>query len=117
MAVWRQSPRKLSGEGWTAFVHCHGSFSGRGEAKISIFMGILSLISITMSVLTGERINFLIRACGGMLAAIVWKPNWKRYAILVLVEVLAIVAVFALMPSMQNRFTTQIVNHLPTGAA
>ena len=83
--------------------------------KLASFSGILSLISITMSVLTGERINFLIRACGGMLAAIVWKPNWKRYAILVLVEVLAIVAVFALMPSMQNRFTTQIVNHLPTG--
>ena len=28
--------------------------------------------------MTGERINFLIRACSGMLAAIVWKPRIYR---------------------------------------
>jgi len=86
------------------------------KPRLASFMGILSLISIAMSVLTGERINFLIRACGGMLAALVWKPVIRRYLILVLVEILAIVAVFTFMPSMQDRFTSQIINHLPTGA-
>ena len=32
-------------------------------------------VTIILSVVTGERINFLIRACGGMLAGLVWRPN------------------------------------------
>ena len=55
------------------------------KPRLASIMGGLSLISIIMSVLTGERINFLIRACGGMLAALVWKPNWRRYIILIIV--------------------------------
>ena len=86
------------------------------KPRLASIMGILSLISIVMSALTGERINFLIRACGGMLAALVWKPVIRRYLILILVEILAIVGVFIFMPSMQDRFTSQIINHLPTGA-
>ena len=86
------------------------------KPRLASFMGVLSLVSIVMSVLTGERINFLIRACGGMLAALVWKPNWRRYVILVLVEILAIIAVFSFMPKVQDRFTTAIVNSLPTGS-
>ena len=64
------------------------------KPKLASIMGGLSLISIIMSVLTGERINFLIRACGGMLAALVWQPNWRRYIILIIVEIFAVVAVF-----------------------
>ena len=85
------------------------------KPKLAFFAGLLSLISIVMSVLTGERINFLIRACGGMLAALVWKPELRRYCILIVVEIFALAAVFTFMPSMQNRFTAQIVEHLPTG--
>jgi len=85
------------------------------KPKLASIAGGLSLISIIMSVLTGERINFLIRACGGMLAALVWRPNWRRYIILIIVEVFAVVAVFAAMPNVQDRFTNAVVNSLPTG--
>jgi len=85
------------------------------KPKLASIMGGLSSISIIMSVLTGERINFLIRACGGMLAALVWQPNWRRYIILIIVEVLAVVAVFVAMPNVQDRFTNSVVNSLPTG--
>ena len=85
------------------------------KPRLASIMGVLSLISIIMSVLTGERINFLIRACGGMLAALVWKPNWRRYIILIIVEVFAVVAVFASIPNVQDRFTTAVVSSLPTG--
>lgn len=47
------------------------------KPKLASIMGGLSLISIFLSVLTSERINFLMRACGGMLAALVWRPNWR----------------------------------------
>ena len=79
-------------------------------------MGGLSLISIVMSVFTGERINFLIRACCGMLAALVWQPNWRRYFILIIVEIFAVAAVFIAMPNVQDRFTNAVVNSLPTGS-
>jgi O-antigen ligase len=85
------------------------------KPKLASIMGSLSLISITMSVLTGERINFLIRACGGMLAALVWQPNWRRYLILIFVELLAVTAVFLAIPNVQDRFTNELVNSLPTG--
>ena len=42
----------------TAFFHNNGCFGSRGEALMGFYP-----ISITMSVLTGERINFLVEAC------------------------------------------------------
>ena len=86
------------------------------KPKLASIMGGLSLISIIMSVLTGERINFLIRACGGMLAALVWQPNWRRYIILIIFEIFAVAAVFVAMPNVQDRFTEAVVNSLPTGS-
>jgi O-antigen ligase len=85
------------------------------KPKLASIMGGLSLISIIMSVLTGERINFLIRACGGMLAALAWQPRWRRYIILIIVEVFAVAAVFVAMPNVQDRFTNAVVSSLPTG--
>ena len=85
------------------------------KPRLASFMGILSLITIIMSVLTGERINFLIRACGGMLAGLVWKPVWSRYMILIIVEVLAIAVVFVTMPGMETRFVDAVLNDIPTG--
>ena len=86
------------------------------KPKLASIMGGLSLISIVMSVFTGERINFLIRACGGMLAALVWQPNWRRYFILIIVKIFAVVAVFVAMPNVQDRFTNSVVSSLPTGS-
>jgi O-antigen ligase len=85
------------------------------KPRLASVMGGLSLISIIMSILAGERINFLIRACGGMLAALVWQPNWRRYIILIIFEIFAVAAVFVSMPNVQDRFTDAIVNSLPTG--
>ncbi|XDZ67072.1 O-antigen ligase family protein [Alphaproteobacteria bacterium LSUCC0684] len=59
--------------------------------------------------MTGERINFLIRACGGMLAGLVWKPKWGRYLGLVVAEVLAVLAVFSALPEMARRYTDEFI--------
>ena len=86
------------------------------KPKLASIMGGLSLISIIMSVLTGERINFLIRACGGMLAALVWRPNWRRYIILIIIEILAVAAVFVASSSIQTRYVDNFINSLPTSS-
>ena len=46
------------------------------KGRVAALLGVIALFTMAISVMTGERINFLIRACGGMLAGLVWKPNW-----------------------------------------
>ena len=46
------------------------AFATSLKGRLARFGAMVALLSIVLSVLTGERINFLIRACGGMLASI-----------------------------------------------
>ena len=81
--------------------------------KAGFFSGIIGFFSIIVSILTGERTHFLIRACGGMLAALVWKPKLKLYAALILVEVFAVIGVFIIRPDLGNNFTNKFVEQIP----
>lgn len=85
-----------------------------GKRPVNSLAAFSSLITIVLSVVTGERINFLIRACGGMLAGLIWRPKFSRYAILVLVELLAVVTVFFAAPDIGNRFIDRFLGQLPT---
>ena len=76
--------------------------------------GVVALLSIVLSVLTGERINFLIRACSGMLASVLWKPKWWRVVLIVTVEVAAVVIVFQTRPDLGNRYVDNFIDNLPT---
>ena len=76
--------------------------------------GVVALLSIVLSVLTGERINFLIRACSGMLASVSWKPKWWRVLLIVTVEVAAVVIVFQTRPDLGNRYVDNFIDNLPT---
>ena len=76
--------------------------------------GVVALLSIVLSVLTGERINFLIRACSGMLASVSWKPKWWRVFLIVTVEVAAVVIVFQTRPDLGNRYVDNFIDNLPT---
>ena len=79
------------------------------KGRVASISGFFGSLSIVISVMTGERINFLIRACGGMLAGLVWRPNWKRYLGLVAVEILAVVLMFSLLPNVASRYTDQFI--------
>ena len=81
--------------------------------KAGIFSGLISLLSIGVSVLTGERTNFLIRACGGILASIVWKPKFMILSLLVLIEITAVSAVFLIRPDLSERYGNQLIKSIP----
>lgn len=85
------------------------------RGRLAHISALTALFTLMISVLTGERINFLIRACGGMLAGLVWRINIKRYIVLVFVEVLAVVVVFQAMPEIGNRYVDSFIEQLPTG--
>ena len=90
------------------------------KSKAGMFSGFVGLLSIGVSALTGERTNFLIRACGGILASIFWKPKVKMILLLIFIEVLAVLALFLTRPDLSNRFTksyTLATGNLDRGSA
>ena len=83
------------------------------RSKASFFSGILGLISIGVSILTGERTNFLIRACGGILASMVWKPKFLMFSFLILIEVFAILIILNSRPDLNSRFYGRFLASIP----
>ena len=83
------------------------------KSKAGIFSGVIGLLSIGVSSLTGERTHFLIRACGGILASIIWKPRAIMVLSLIFIEVLAVLALFYNRPDLTDRFGKQFLNSLP----
>ena len=81
--------------------------------KAGMLSGIIGLLSIGVSALTGERTNFLIRACGGILAGIIWKPKFIMLSLLVLVEILAVALVLFNRPDLNKRFVKEFANNVP----
>ncbi len=85
------------------------------KGRIAAISGFVALFTMMISIMTGERINFLIRACSGMLAGLLWKPKWNRYLALVAIEVLAVVMLFTAAPDVGNRYVNHFISELPTG--
>ena len=85
-----------------------------GYRQVNGAAAFISFATIILSVITGERINFLIRACGGMLAGLLWRPKSSRYACLILIEVLAVLTVFVASPNIGNRFIDSFIEQLPS---
>ena len=82
--------------------------------KIARAGAVFALLSIVLSVMTGERINFLIRACSGMIAAVAWKPKFWRVSLIVAVEMIAVVVVMNTRPDLGNRYVDSFIDQLPT---
>ena len=82
--------------------------------KIARAGAVFALLSIVLSVMTGERINFLIRACSGMIAAVAWKPKFWRVSLIVAVEMIAVVVVMNTRPDLGDRYIDSFIDQLPT---
>ena len=83
------------------------------KGKVGLLSGFFGLLSIVVSILTGERTNFILRACGGILASIVWKPRFMMFSLLVFIEIGAVLFVFFSRPDLSKRFLTSFVNSIP----
>lgn len=86
------------------------------STRTASLSAVVALFSIVASIATGERINFLIRACSGMIAAIVWKPKLGRIILLFLVEFIIIAFALFANPNVADRFISVFFQELPTHA-
>ena len=83
------------------------------KTSAGIFSGIIGMLSIIVSVLTGERSNFVVRACGGMFAGLIWKPKALLYLFLLIIEIIAVLIIAWLRPDLGNRFGKEFVENIP----
>ena len=83
------------------------------RGKLSLMAATISLITISVSVFAGERVNLILRVCGGMLAGLSWKPKLLPYCILIAVELAAVTGVFLFNDNLVSRFGSQFIKELP----
>ena len=83
------------------------------KGKLSSIAAIVSLITISASIFAGERMNLIIRVCGGMLAGLSWKPKLLPYCILIGVELAAGAGVLLASDTIASRFGNLFFNQLP----
>jgi O-antigen ligase len=79
----------------------------------SLLSGGFCLLVIGMTMMTGERINFLIALFAALLAIFVWEPSWKKRFFFALCSSLIPILIFALFPTVFDRFVTTFFNQLP----
>ena len=82
------------------------------RSRVAGVAAVIAFFSILASLITGERINFLIRACGSLLAAFAWKPKFVRVAALLAVEGLAVLGPGG-DPGPLWRFATHFASEIP----
>ena len=83
------------------------------KGRLSLAAASISLITVAVSIFAGERINFIIRVCGGMLAGLSWKPKVSHYCILIASEIAAVTWFFLAHDTTASRLATKFVNQIP----
>ena len=83
------------------------------KSKAGLFAGLIGFFSICVSALTGERTNFVIRACSGILSSFIWKPKLVLLSILIITEALVVLILFFSRPDLSNRFSKEFFNSVP----
>lgn len=101
--------------GMPAFVICL-AFAVGSDSRLANKFGLIAIFTMVMSIMTGERMSFLVRSCAGMLGALFWKPRWPRYLTLIFVKLSAILVLFLFHPSSAHRFITRFIEILPTNS-
>ena len=82
----------------------------------SLLIGAFCLLVIGTTLLTGERINFLILICATLLTTFILVPSWKKRLRFTLVSVTILVSMLALFPAIYKRYVIAFVADLPIHA-
>ena len=70
----------------------------------SLLVASFCLLIIFMTLLTGERVNFLILLCAVFVTTLVCEPSWKKRFFVFVVVALVPITIFLLLPGVFARF-------------
>ena len=82
------------------------------KSKKFIYFLLISVFTLIMSFLTGERINFISRIISGLVSCFVYKPIKIRLIILLSIITVTFTAVIIKKPILKERYTTEFLNKL-----
>ena len=71
------------------------------------------LLTIVVTLLTGERINFLLLICTSFLTALVWKPKFLNVLILIIFIFISVTSFLHIRPDLYDRFTKIFIRQIP----
>ena len=79
----------------------------------ALLVGGFCLLVMGMTMMTGERINFLIMSCASLLTIFIWEPSWKkRFFFIGLISIFP-VTISILFHDVFNRYVIEFVRELP----
>ena len=80
--------------------------------RIAISAALFAIIIMVMTLLTGERVNFLLVAVAGFLSLFVSRQNWPRAAILSITSIVVIFIVFHIFSPTSERYISAVISQL-----
>ena len=89
------------------------AFATSASNRLANLAALTALFSLSTSVMTGERVNFLIRLCSAVIAAVVWKPRIVKVASVAIFFLLALCLAIISSPSTVFRFVVNFFEQLP----
>lgn len=83
-------------------------FTGRGT--VAILAGMMAFAVVVMTLMTGERVSFVLLIAAGCLFTALTAKNFFKTAALLAAIGCILVAAFAFMPNLKHRYTTSFLN-------
>ena len=79
----------------------------------SWFIAISYLITIIITLLTGERINFILLVCTSLLTAFLWKPKFTNVLFFLTFIFVSVLSFLFINPDLKDRYTKTFVRQIP----
>jgi O-antigen ligase len=89
------------------------ALASSAKSKFKIHATILLAFTLCSSVLTGERINLILRIASGLTAMLASVPDWRRPALLILGFFGPLGLALIALPDFHDRYITTFIHHLP----
>jgi O-antigen ligase len=83
--------------------------------RVAFFAGFLTCFTLAVSLLTGERVNFLIRVCAAALALISWRVNLKRVFWFTLLAITTLLLMLGSFHDLKQRVVDGLLNAVSDG--
>ena len=77
------------------------------------FIILILILAVIATLLTGERMSFLILIAGGSLAGLLFKPKLLNLCALGTLALVTLLSIFLLKPDLYKRYSSDFAKHIP----